>query len=248
MSWGVRSFPQLQTSEIPTTSLVITLIFIQLPSMNTIRRSRLALLMLPAALACSAAAQPAHTMPDTHADMDHAAMGHDMGLEVVIPAGALYTAADVHFMQGMIAHHAQAIHMSRLAATRTSNDRLLRFAQKIDQSQEAEIRLMQGWLFDHQQGVPDTSSYRTMMMAGMLTPEQLETLAAASGAQFDRLYLELMIKHHEGALGMVSDLLAAPGAAQEVDVSVLANEVDLAQKAEIDLMHQMLANLEGESP
>ena len=81
-----------------------------------------------------------------------------------------------------------------------------------------------------------------------MTPEQLETLAAASGAQFDRLYLELMIKHHEGALGMVSDLLAAPGAAQEVDVSVLANEVDLAQKAEIDLMHQMLANLEGESP
>jgi uncharacterized protein (DUF305 family) len=160
---------------------------------------------------------------------------------VVIPKGALYTEADVRFMQGMIAHHAQAIYMSRMAAAHGANPRLLRFAQKIDQSQIAEIRLMQQWLRANNQAAPDTSSWRSMQMPGMLTVEQLATLAAAHGPEFDRNFLVLMIQHHQGALKMVADLFATPRAGQEVDVSVLANDIQTVQTAEIGVMQQMLA-------
>jgi uncharacterized protein (DUF305 family) len=163
-----------------------------------------------------------------------------MALPVTIPKGALYTEADVRFMQGMIAHHAQAIYMSRMAASRQANPRLLKFANKIDQSQQAEIRLMQEWLRANKQMAPDTNSWRTMMMPGMLTAEQLATLDASKGAEFDKQFLTLMIQHHEGALKMVADLFATPLAAQDVDVSVFANDVQVVQTAEIDTMHQML--------
>jgi uncharacterized protein (DUF305 family) len=146
-------------------------------------------------------------------------------------------------MQGMIAHHAQAIYMSRLAASRGANPRLLKFANKIDQSQWAEIVLMQDWLRANKQVAPDTSSWRTMRMPGMLTAEQLAQLDAARGVEFDRQFLRLMIQHHEGALKMVAELLGTPRAAQDVDVSVFANDVVTVQTAEIDLMHQMLADL-----
>jgi len=165
-----------------------------------------------------------------------------MSMPVTIPKGALYTAADVHFMQGMIAHHAQAIYMSRLATSRGANPRLLKFANKIDQSQQAEIRLMQDWLIANKQSAPDTSSWRTMTMPGMLTPAQLATLDSARGPDFDKQFLHLMIQHHEGALKMVADLLATPLAAQDVDVSVFANDVVTVQTAEIDTMNEMLAN------
>ena len=160
---------------------------------------------------------------------------------VVIPKGALYTEADVRFMQGMIAHHAQAIYLSRMAAAHGANPRLLRFARKIDQSQVAEIALMQQWLRANNQTAPDTASWRSMQMPGMLTAEQLETLAAARGSAFDRQFLVLMIQHHQGALKMVADLFATPRAGQEVDVSVLANDIQTVQTAEIGVMQQMLA-------
>ncbi len=206
------------------------------------RRPLAMLLLLPVFLACASAA---HQEPAAAPLPGHQ---HGTGAEITMPVGALYTVADVGFLQGMIAHHAQAIHMSHLAETRAADPRLLRLAQKIGQSQVAEIDLMQGWLADHDQFVPDTSSHRTMMMPGMLTAAQLAELEAASGPMFDRRFLELMILHHEGALAMVADLLASPGAAQDVDVNVLANEVHLVQTAELGAMHRMLDNLEGESP
>jgi len=165
-----------------------------------------------------------------------------MSAPVTIPKGALYTEADVRFMQGMIAHHAQAIYMSRMAAAHGANPRVLKFATKIDQSQVAEIRLMQEWLRANKQTAPDTSSWRGMQMPGMLTPDQLAQLDAAKGAEFDRQFLTLMIQHHNGALKMVSDLLATPLAAQDVDVSVFANDVQTVQTAEIATMQQMLDN------
>jgi len=165
-----------------------------------------------------------------------------MSTPVTIPKGALYTEADVRFMQGMIAHHAQAIYMSKLATSRGANPRLLKFANKIDQSQQAEIRLMQDWLIANRQSAPDTGSWRHMTMPGMLTPAQLATLDAARGPEFDKQFLHLMIQHHEGALKMVSDLFATPLAAQDVDVSVFANDVVTVQTAEIDAMNEMLAN------
>jgi uncharacterized protein (DUF305 family) len=166
-----------------------------------------------------------------------------MGAEIKIPEGANYTKADVEFMQGMIAHHAQAIYMSRMAEAHGASPRLIKLANKIDQSQVAEIRIMQDWLRHNGQVAPDTSSWRTMTMTGMLTEAQLKQIDAAKGVEFDRSFLTLMIQHHEGALQMVKDLFATPRAGQEVDVNVFANDVVSVQTAEIGAMRQMLSLL-----
>jgi uncharacterized protein (DUF305 family) len=186
------------------------------------------------------AAAPAAQASEASAHHHHEMAGTG---KITIPAGALFTEADVRFMQGMIAHHAQAIHMSRMAASRGASPRLTRFAQKIDLSQAGEITQMQEWLRANGQFAPDTSSWRGMTMHGMLTTEELAKLEAARGPAFDRLFLEYMIRHHEGALKMVADLFATPRAGQDVDVSVLANDVESTQTAEIGLMRQMLTEL-----
>jgi uncharacterized protein (DUF305 family) len=173
------------------------------------------------------------------AGMDHM----NMGREIVIPKGALYTKADVEFMQGMIAHHAQAVVMSRMATSHGANSQVLRMSNKIDQSQVPEIRIMQDWLARNKQFVPDTSSWRHMTMAGMLTPAQMKALEASKGVDFDRAYLEYMIQHHVGALKMVDDLFASPLAGQEVDVNVFANDVVTVQTAEIGIMQKLLTQL-----
>jgi uncharacterized protein (DUF305 family) len=171
---------------------------------------------------------------------DHA--GHDMSKmpgmgPIVIPEGSGITKADVEFMQGMIAHHAQAVYMSRLAYGRPGlNPQVVKLAKMIDQSQIPEIHIMQAWLSRFNQFVPDTSSWRHMQMHGMLTEEQMTTLTAAQGLEFDRKFLEYMIQHHYGALLMVEDLFAAPGGGQDVDTGVFANDVVLAQTAEIGIM------------
>lgn len=169
--------------------------------------------------------------------------GMDMGHEIVIPAGALYTRADVEFMQGMIAHHAQAIVMSRMAEAHGANPQVLKLSMKIDQSQVPEILIMQRWLRRNGQYAPDTSSWHTMRMAGMLTDEQLKALDAAKGVDFDRAFLEGMIQHHAGALKMVDDLFASPLAGQDVDVNVFANDVVTAQTGEIGIMRRLLRQL-----
>ena len=188
------------------------------------------LLLLSALLAAPIAAQ----------GQSHAMHG---GTHITVPAGAKYTVADVEFMQGMIAHHAQAIYMSRMAEAHRANPRVLRLAMKIDQSQVAEIIIMQDWLRSYGQVAPDTSSWRTMKMAGMLTEEQLKELDKATGVEFDRAFLTLMIQHHEGAIKMVDDLFATPRAGQEVDVNVFANDVVSAQTAEIGIMRKLLGEL-----
>jgi len=196
-----------------------------------------ALLAFSTALAAASTAQAQNP-----AGMDHRHMaGMSMTMPpITIPKGVVFTEADVRFMQGMIAHHAQAIYMSRLAAAHDANPRVLKFANKIDQSQQAEIRLMQEWLRANGQFAPDTSSWRHMSMPGMLSPGQLALLDAAKGADFDRLFLTFMIQHHEGALRMVKDLFDTPLAGQDVDVSVFANDVQTVQTAEIGVMQQML--------
>lgn len=191
-----------------------------------------ALTVLALMLAWPATAQAQHSMTGMS--------GHG---KITVPEGAMYTVTDVEFMQGMIAHHAQAVYMSRTAEAHGANSRVLRLATKIDQSQVAEIRIMQAWLRDNGQFAPDTSSGRTMKMTGMLTDEQMKQLDASAGVAFDRAFLTLMIQHHEGALQMVKDLFATPRAGQEVDVSVFANDVVSVQTAEIGIMRQLLSQL-----
>lgn len=168
---------------------------------------------------------------------------HHMGGEIVIPKGATYTKADVEFMQGMIAHHAQAIVMSRMAEAHGASPQVLKLSTKIDQSQVPEIINMQKWLRRNGQFAPDTSSWRHMQMTGMLTDAQLKSLDAATGVDFDRAFLTLMIQHHAGALKMVDDLFASPLAGQEVDVSVFANDVMTTQTGEIGIMRRLLTQL-----
>ena len=172
--------------------------------------------------------------------------GMDMGHEIVIPKGALYTKADVEFMQGMIAHHAQAVVMSRMAKSHGANPQVLRLSAKIDQSQVPEIIIMQGWLRRYGQVAPDTSSWHEMRMDGMLSDEELKAMSDAKGVAFDRLFLNGMIKHHAGALKMVDDLFKAPGAGQEVDANVFANDVVTAQTAEIGIMRRLQSQLPPE--
>ena len=202
-----------------------------------------ALVALLSVVACAPKTDDAATQTVAAAPAAGAHDMHGMDTPVTIPKGAMYTEADVRFMQGMIAHHAQAIYMSRLAEANGANPRVLKLATKIDQSQMTEINQMQGWLRANGQVAPDTSSYHHVMMDGMLNEAQLKELTAAKGAEFDRLFLTYMIMHHQGALKMVADLNATPGAAQDVDVSVFANEVEVVQTAEIDAMNQLLYEL-----
>ena len=169
--------------------------------------------------------------------------GMDMGHEIVIPKGAAYTKADVEFMQGMIAHHAQAIVMSRMAESHGANSQVLKLSNKIDQSQVPEIRIMQVWLQRNNQFAPDTASWHHVAMTGMLTDAQIKELDAARGVDFDRVYLRYMIMHHAGALKMVDDLFNTSMAGQEVDVNVFANDVVTNQTTEIGIMQRLLTQL-----
>ena len=160
-----------------------------------------------------------------------------------------YTAADVRFVQGMIPHHAQALEMTALVEARTSRDDLRLMAQRITVSQQDEIAQMQRWLRARGQPLPDAHAHHAgHLMPGMLTPEEMARLAAASGAAFDRLFLELMIRHHEGALAMVGELFAAQGAAQESETYTLASDVDADQRMEIARMRALLEAIPPSTP
>ena len=182
----------------------------------------------------------ASSLASAQSGMEHM---HHMGPEIVIPNGARYTKADVEFMQGMIAHHAQAIVMSRLAEKNGANAQVLKLSRKIDQSQVPEIEIMQQWLRRHDQFAPDTASWHDMRMDGMLSDAEIAELDTSKGVAFDRAFLIGMIKHHEGAIKMVDDLFKVKGAGQEVDANIFANDVVSAQTAEIGIMRGLLAKL-----
>jgi uncharacterized protein (DUF305 family) len=166
-----------------------------------------------------------------------------------------YTAADVRFMQGMIGHHAQAVVMATMAPTHGASPQVALFCRKILRSQADEIELMQGWLRDRGERVPDPNDPHAgmdmsmpgheMLMPGMLTAEQLAELDRSRGADFDRLFLTDMIQHHQGALTMVAALFDSPGAGQTPEIFGFATGVDADQRAEIARMQAMLTTITG---
>jgi uncharacterized protein (DUF305 family) len=163
--------------------------------------------------------------------------------EAVDLSRVTFTPADVQFMQGMIGHHAQALEMAALLHTRTEREGMRLLAKRIEVSQADEIKMMQEWLQARGQEVPGPHAHHAhgaKLMPGMLTPEEMSQLAAAKGDEFDRLFLEFMIKHHAGALTMVKDLMATPGAGQEAEVFAFASDVDADQRMEIERMGAML--------
>jgi uncharacterized protein (DUF305 family) len=165
-----------------------------------------------------------------------------------------YATADVAFMQGMIHHHAQALRMARLVEARTTWRDLRLVARRIEISQKSEIDQMRSWLLKRGEQAPVYHAAHghahgvgmNVMMPGMLTEGDFRRLASARGKAFDRLFLRLMIRHHEGALTMVRDLYDSNGGA-EAEVSFFANHVDADQQIEIGRMQGMLARLRARS-
>jgi uncharacterized protein (DUF305 family) len=160
-----------------------------------------------------------------------------------------HTAADAEFFRHMIGHHAQALQMTRLVPTRSSRDDLKLLAQRIDVSQQDEIALMRQWLQQRGESLPapDAHHHAAMghgqLMPGMLTAAELERLEKATGTEFDRLFLEYMIRHHDGAITMVRNLFGTQGAVQETETYRFATDVEADQRAEIARMRALLAKL-----
>lgn len=167
-----------------------------------------------------------------------------------------FVEADVRFMQHMIVHHAQAVEMVRLMETRASSPTVRRLGERIAQSQAAEMELMREWLegrgpqaaaadphAGHAGHAGGAAASDVPIMPGMLSPAQMAALAAATGPAFDRLFLEGMIQHHQGALDMVDALLADPEAAEDPMLSDFTSSVTADQSAEILRMQGILSEL-----
>lgn len=160
------------------------------------------------------------------------------------------TDADIHFMNGMIRHHAQAVLMAGWAPTHGAGSAVRALCERIVVGQRDEIRLMQNWLRDHGQPVPTVDPRHDMMpgmdrelMPGMLTAAQLQELDGARGPAFDHLFLKYMIMHHRGAITMVDALVGSYGAAQEDVIFKLASDIHADQTTEINRMSRMLLGL-----
>jgi uncharacterized protein (DUF305 family) len=204
------------------------------------------------AVACGATTrQPAGTTPSSR----------DSSTDLAARADSLrhsYTPADVEFMTGMIHHHAQALVMARMAPTHGASAALQVLAGRVINGQNDEIALMEQWLRERNEPVPDLSAHATMHggdhamhMPGMLTEAQLAELDQAHGVDFDRLFLTYMIQHHQGALTMVDELFRTYGAGQGDAIFKIASDIGADQSSEIDRMRTMLHEIlfeNAESP
>lgn len=164
------------------------------------------------------------------------------------------SAKDVEFMQGMIMHHAQAVEMVALMASRTETKDVRLLGARISHTQADEINFMRRWLVSRGEPVEMTMpapsgshshghSAHQMVMPGMLSKKQMDALANAKGAEFDRLFLSGMIQHHVGALVMVRELIDTAGAGQDAELFSFVTEVDSGQRAEIKVMEAMIATI-----
>ena len=181
---------------------------------------------------------------------DHSGMsGVGSSTTLAIPANANYNATDIGFAQGMIPHHAQAIEMADLALANTTNPDVLALANKIKAAQSPEIEKLSGWLRQWGQTVPaiqngsmdhDMSGAGAMMMDGMMGQADMDRLETSTGTEFDRLWLELMIQHHEGAVKMSKSEVAG---GKNPDATALAQAIISNQQAEITAMESLLTKL-----
>lgn len=182
-------------------------------------------------------------------------MGPAEAQRAVERGAAPYTQADVEFLAGMIGHHAQAIQMAGWAPSHGASPAIRALCERIVVAQNDEIAFSQRWLREHGQHVPPADPRghimrgmdHPMLMPGMLTPEQMAELDSARGTEFDRLFLTFMIQHHKGALAMVDQLLAVPGAAENGPVYRFATDVHVDQTTEINRMNLMLTDLKRSS-
>lgn len=213
----------------------------------SLSRTYLTAVLLLGPLACASAGSSGNerVAPTSGADLDR--------LEAIYRARAdsalmRVSEADVHFMTGMIHHHAQALVMSALAPTHGASATIRTLTARITNAQKDEIGVMQRWLRERGRPVPEVdddghmagAGDHTMQMAGMLSPQQLDELSRAEGPEYDRLFLTYMIQHHNGAVTMVHELFATDGAAQDEFVFKLASDIQVDQTTEVARMQQML--------
>ena len=170
---------------------------------------------------------------------------HELSAEQAIEiANTSYTPGDAQFMRDMIPHHQQALEMSQLAPNRTNSPEILEIAGRIEAAQSDEVAFMTQWLTSRGEPLSRSEEHHEHhTMRGMATPEQMENLTGASATEFDRQFLTLMITHHEGALHMVEDLMAQPGAAYDPMLFEFTNDVTNDQSKEIERMHEVLLGL-----
>ena len=159
-------------------------------------------------------------------------------------ANSSYTTADVYFMQGMIVHHEQALTMSKLAPQRTNSPAIVDLAGRIEGSQADEINFMESWLKDRDESTKYEMKHMGMhKMAGMASPLQLKNLENSKGTDFDRLFLQLMINHHDGAIEMVDTLKKQPGSRYDQVLNEFVSDLTNDQAIEIERMNGLLINL-----
>ncbi|MGH9483011.1 MAG: DUF305 domain-containing protein [Terriglobales bacterium] len=201
------------------------------------------------AAAATSNASPAAPVPEAVVQPGAPGQASTVVADKKVPAFAdpSYTAADVAFMQGMIHHHMQAIEMVALIPSHTTNPALGLLGEKIRISQTDEMQAMKAWLAQRGQAAPVHTPAGMLlngqpmaMMAGMLTPAQMQALAVARGPEFDQLFLTGMIQHHTGALTMVAELRSHPGSGLEPNIADFATSVDTDQRMEIDRMKGLL--------
>ncbi len=164
--------------------------------------------------------------------------------EAIALSDTRFSPADVSFMQGMIVHHQQAVDMAKLVRQRTNNEAVLKTADRIEAGQKDEMDFMRTWLEDRNLDVAmQGMGHAHHTMKGMASPEQMRELAAANGTAFDRLFLELMVAHHLGAVDMVDELHGVSGSAYDPVMYEFTNDVVSDQWSEIDRMNATLATL-----
>ena len=166
--------------------------------------------------------------------IDHSGMGH--GSSAKVTEGKNLSADDAMFLQMMIPHHTQAVVISEYALTNSKNEQILTIAKQIKSDQAVEITQMKKWLTDD--GLGTAAGHSMAGMSGMLSDSQLNTLKSSKGAGFDKLFLNNMIEHHQGALAMVGMIENSKVAA----LRDFATAISTAQQAEIDQMQKLLGN------
>jgi uncharacterized protein (DUF305 family) len=216
---------------------------------TSIRRGAAAVLVLAAACSANKAAMQTPVTPASSSANEAKYVAKARADSARLP----YTEADIHFMSGMIHHHAQAIAMAKMAPTHGASPEIRRLCERIINAQTDEITLMSNWLRDRNQPVPVPSASgmtmmmngmeHTMLMPGMLTEEQMKELDASRGADFDKLFLKGMIQHHQGAITMVNEVQSTNGAGQDEMTFKLTSDVYADQSTEIARMQKMLAQL-----
>jgi uncharacterized protein (DUF305 family) len=213
-------------------------------------------LVAAASAACSQRLAVNHSpaVPSTFA-ADEKSIHHPTAAQRALGIYQPYSDADISFLNGMIPHHAQAVIMAGWAPTHGARQDIAILCERIVVGQADEIYWMQEWLRDRGQTVPDGKTTKMLMvmngmehemlMPGMLTDEEMTALDKARGPDFDRLFLLGMMKHHQGAIGMVNDLFKAYGAAQDDTLYKFASDVFADQSIEIDVMQKLLESVDG---